>query len=68
MCQTLTELQRHGRGRVLLRLAQQLHVDGHGLPGVGRQQGEEVARRLAGARVEGREGRCYGCEVFCEHV
>lgn len=62
-----TELQSQCRGREGLRLAQHFHVDGHGLPGVGRQHREEVACGFAGFGVEGREGRCYGGEEAGEH-
>lgn len=49
-------------------LVEQLDVDSHGRAGIGRQQGKEVARRLAGFRVEGREGRGDRGEVFGEHL
>lgn len=62
-----TELERQSSGQRFLRLAEHLDVDCHGGARIGRQHGEEVARRLAGFGVEGREGRGDGGEVFGEH-
>lgn len=62
-----TELQFQLAWKRSSTLRQHFDIYAHCLPRIGRQKGEEVARRLAGARVEGREGRGHGGNITGEH-
>ena len=62
-----TEFKSQCGGDIDLCPPAHLDVDGHPGARIGRQQGEEVAGSLPRSRIERREGRRDGGDVFGQH-